>query len=70
MTGLEFARRLREGLADRPLFLVAVTGVGSDEARRRTTDAGLGLHLTKPTDGVLLADPLTAFWRANFPREL
>ncbi len=70
MSGLELARRVREVLAGRPLFLAAVTGVGTDEARRRTADAGFDLHLTKPADGLALANQLTAFWRTNFPREL
>jgi CheY-like chemotaxis protein len=46
MDGYETARRLRaEGLA---LLLVAVTGYGAAEDRRRAAEAGFDTHLTKP----------------------
>jgi len=46
MDGYEIARRLRqEGLAT---LLVAVTGFGTAEDRRRAEEAGFDTHLTKP----------------------
>ena len=46
MDGYEIARRLRqEGLA---ILLVAVTGFGTAEDRRRAEEAGFDTHLTKP----------------------
>jgi CheY-like chemotaxis protein len=46
MDGFETARRLRqEGLGK---LLVAVTGYGGVEDRRRATEAGFDTHLTKP----------------------
>jgi CheY-like chemotaxis protein len=46
MDGFETARRLRqEGLGS---LLVAVTGFGGIEDRRRATEAGFDRHLTKP----------------------
>ena len=46
MDGYETARRLRaEGLGR---LLVAVTGFGGAEDRRRTAEAGFDTHLTKP----------------------
>jgi CheY-like chemotaxis protein len=46
MDGFETARRLREeGLAK---LLVAVTGFGAAEDRRRAKEAGFDTHLTKP----------------------
>lgn len=46
MDGFETARRLRqEGLGT---LLVAVTGFGGAEDRRRATEAGFDTHLTKP----------------------
>ncbi len=50
MNGYEVARRLRAlpGM-DRPL-LVALTGWGAAEDRRRAEEAGFDLHLTKPAD--------------------
>jgi len=50
LDGLEVARRIRaHGGARRPL-LVAVTGLGRDEDRRRSADAGFDHHLVKPID--------------------
>jgi CheY-like chemotaxis protein len=47
MDGYETARRLRqEGLGGK--LLVAVTGFGAAEDRRRAAEAGFDTHLTKP----------------------
>ena len=54
MNGLEVARRMREDPATRSITLVALTGWGQREDRRRTTEAGFDYHLVKPADlGVL-----------------
>jgi CheY-like chemotaxis protein/anti-sigma regulatory factor (Ser/Thr protein kinase) len=50
MNGYELARRLRGMPALQRLILVAVTGWGQDEDRRRSREAGFNYHLTKPTD--------------------
>jgi PAS domain S-box-containing protein len=50
MGGLEVARRLRTGWPTRPLLLVATTGFGQEEDRRRTAEAGFDRHLVKPID--------------------
>jgi CheY-like chemotaxis protein len=55
------AERVRAAAGARPLLLVAITGVGTDEARRRTADAGFDRHLTKPADPAELFRILTAF---------
>ena len=61
LNGYEAARQIREQHEQpgRPL-LVAVTGWGQDEDRRRTEEAGFDAHLVKPVDeaalGKLLAD--------------
>ena len=47
--GLEVGRRIRAHLGDVPL-LVAVTGQGRDEDRRRALDAGFDELLAKPVD--------------------
>ncbi len=51
MDGYEVARRLRNGdhLEAQPL-LVAMTGYGHSEDRRRSREAGFDHHLVKPTD--------------------
>lgn len=48
MDGLAVARKL--SAADHKPYLVALTGYGRDEDRRRAIDAGFDLHLTKPVD--------------------
>jgi PAS domain S-box-containing protein len=50
MNGLEVARRMREDPARRDTTLVALTGWGQREDRRRTHEAGFDYHLVKPAD--------------------
>jgi two-component system, sensor histidine kinase len=47
LNGYEVGRRLREALGDRTR-LVAMTGYGQPDDRRRTRDAGFDVHLLKP----------------------
>jgi CheY-like chemotaxis protein len=49
MDGYEVARRIRAALGTGPR-LVALTGYGHPDARRRTQDAGFDAHLVKPVD--------------------
>jgi CheY-like chemotaxis protein len=53
MDGFEVARHLRE-LLGRRVLLVALTGWGQDEDRRRSREAGFGHHLTKPPEPEVL----------------
>ncbi len=61
LNGYQVARRLREQTASEELRLVALTGYGQAEDRRRSREAGFDLHLTKPVDpeqvAALLAGP-------------
>jgi PAS domain S-box-containing protein len=50
MDGYEVCRRLREQPWARTMFIVALTGWGQEEDRRRTREAGFDLHLVKPVD--------------------
>jgi CheY-like chemotaxis protein len=50
MDGLEVARRLRDDLGLKDVLLVAMTGYGQDEDRRRSQMAGFNSHLVKPID--------------------
>ena len=50
MNGYEAARAIRAQAAGRPITLVAVTGWGQDEDRRRSREAGFDLHIVKPVD--------------------
>ena len=55
MSGYDVARAVRADPRLRSALLVAVTGWGADEDRRRSREAGFDLHLTKPTDAAELA---------------
>ena len=58
MTGDELGRLLRERPWARQIPLVALTALGDEEARRRTSAAGFDLHLTKPVSPDRLANVL------------
>jgi PAS domain S-box-containing protein len=59
MNGLEVARRIREDPVSRDITLVALTGWGQREDRRRTTEAGFDYHLVKPADVGMLQSILS-----------
>jgi CheY-like chemotaxis protein len=50
MSGIEVARELRRHDEMAAVRLVALTGWGQAEDRRRTSEAGFQYHLTKPTE--------------------
>ena len=50
MSGYEVAHRLRQDPSQASTVLVALTGYGQEEDRRRTKEAGFAAHLTKPVD--------------------
>jgi CheY-like chemotaxis protein len=50
MDGYEVARRIREQPDFRDVTLVALTGWGQEEDRRRSRTAGFDYHLVKPAD--------------------
>jgi PAS domain S-box-containing protein len=54
MSGYEVARQLRQRPQFAKALLVAVTGYGQDEDRRRSGEAGFDHHLTKPVDPDIL----------------
>jgi signal transduction histidine kinase/ActR/RegA family two-component response regulator len=71
MDGHEVARRIRRRPEYRDVTLIAMTGWGQEQDRRRTRAAGFDHHLTKPADvdvlgsllyslGASKRDPLTA----------
>jgi len=55
MNGYDAARAIRSRDWGRPVVLVAVTGWGQAEDRRRAIEAGFDHHLTKPADFDTLA---------------
>jgi two-component system, OmpR family, response regulator len=50
LDGWEVARRLQGHPAGKRPLLVALTGYGREADRRRSDEAGIDLHLTKPVD--------------------
>ena len=56
MDGYRLAQALRKRPPARPLRLIALTGYGQAEDRRKALDAGFDLHLTKPIDPDRLQD--------------
>jgi PAS domain S-box-containing protein len=58
LDGYELCRRIRQ-LRGRALSIVAVTGWGQEDDRRRAADAGFDAHLTKPVDAAELAALVT-----------
>jgi CheY-like chemotaxis protein len=50
MDGYEVARRIRTGFPERRAAIVALTGWGQDEDRRRAREAGFDHHLIKPAE--------------------
>jgi CheY-like chemotaxis protein len=58
LDGLDVARRIRREPWGRDMTLVAITGWGQDEDRKRSREAGFDYHLVKPVAPVVLADVL------------
>ncbi len=56
--GYALARRIRDVPAGRTMRLVALTGYGQAEDRRRAHEAGFDLHVTKPVEPDRLEDLL------------
>jgi CheY-like chemotaxis protein len=48
LNGYDTARRIRAQPWGREIYLVALTGWGSEEDRRRSQEAGCNFHLVKP----------------------
>jgi len=61
MDGFEVARALRSEPATSAARLVAISGYGQEEDRRRCEEAGFDLHLTKPVDPFALQRILAGF---------
>jgi CheY-like chemotaxis protein len=50
MDGYETARAIRQRPGAERILLLALTGWGQSDARRRTTEAGFDHHLVKPVE--------------------
>jgi CheY-like chemotaxis protein len=65
MDGCEVARRVRAQPDGGDITLIALTGWGNDEDRRRSREAGIDHHLVKPVDLQALEELLAAKRRAG-----
>lgn len=63
LNGYQVAERLRQTPSASNVVLVAMTGYGREEDRRRSREAGFDYHLVKPVDPLKLEDPLTLIGR-------
>jgi CheY-like chemotaxis protein len=63
MTGYEVAKAIVGRRPARTPLIVAVTGYGEEEARRKSAEAGIDLHLLKPVDPGELHGVLERFRR-------
>ena len=64
LNGHDTARRVREMPWGKDVMLIALTGWGQEEDRRKSHEAGFDLHLTKPIEPAAL-EKLLATWRAK-----
>ncbi len=55
MNGYDACRAIRAEAWGRSIVMVALTGWGQDEDRRRSQEAGFDHHLVKPIDGQMIA---------------
>jgi two-component system CheB/CheR fusion protein len=55
LDGYQVAQELRRQGGSPPPLLIAVTGYGQEEYRRRSRQAGFDYHLVKPVDPDVLA---------------
>jgi CheY-like chemotaxis protein len=60
MDGREVARRIRQSPLGRSITVIALTGWGQEEDRRRTLAAGFDFHLIKPADINVLRELLSS----------
>ena len=67
LTGYEVARRIRREAWGARMVLVAVTGWGQEEDKRRAQAAGFDHHLTKPMDLAVLEEILGRATGAELP---
>jgi PAS domain S-box-containing protein len=64
MNGYEVCRQVRRISRARPVIVIALTGWGQEEDRRRSFDAGFDAHLVKPVDPETLIRTLSQLTRS------
>ena len=68
LDGNEVARRIRSALGSDDIVLIAMTGYGQSEDRRRALQAGFDRYLVKPVDPAILAQLLAETRNRGKPR--
>jgi signal transduction histidine kinase/ActR/RegA family two-component response regulator len=68
MDGNEVARQIRSILDEDEISLIAMTGYGQPEDRRRALQAGFDRYLVKPVDPAVLSQLLTEAHRRGEPK--
>src|SRR5262249_41008758 len=58
LDGYETARRIRQTPWGKPVVLVAKTGWGQDDDKRRSREVGFNFHMVKPVDPAALVKML------------
>ena len=74
LSGYDVCRRIRQAPQGQAITVIAMTGWGDTEARRKVTEAGFNAHLVKPVDETLLLSMLAELSPspgavANTPRQ-
>jgi CheY-like chemotaxis protein len=64
LNGYEAARRIREEPWGKHAVLIAVTGWGQEDDKRRAKEAGFDRHMVKPVDPAALMETLAELQRA------
>ena len=59
VNGYDLAKQIREKPWGRDIVLVALTGWGQEEHRRRSAESGFNHHLTKPVELEVLQEILS-----------
>jgi CheY-like chemotaxis protein len=60
MSGYEVAKRIRSMNGGQAMMLIAITGRGQQEDKKKALEAGFDEHLTKPVDTSVLATLISA----------
>ena len=64
MNGYEVCRKLRERPATKDVMIVALTGWGQEDDRKRSREFGFDQHLVKPVEPRMLEDVLAGLKKA------
>jgi CheY-like chemotaxis protein len=65
LNGYEACRHIRQQPRGKELIIIAQTGWGQDEDRRRTHEAGFDHHMVKPVDPAALIKMLAELQQAR-----